>query len=175
MSWKKTNEKILFANPWHEYKKFDFETEAGSRGEYFYIETPGSVYALARHADGSFTMVYSYRCLSDEYSYEFPGGAVKKGQPPAEAAAAELQEEAGFAAGRLTPLGSFNPCNGLLHEKCYVFLAEDLSAVERELEPSEEMTVVQKTGDEIDAMIAAGEIFDGQTLAAWSLYKARMA
>ncbi len=170
MSWKRSNEEVILKTPWHEYKKFDFETETGARGKYYYLETPGSVYILPRHADGSLTMVHSYRCLPNTFSYEFPGGAIKKGQTPAEAAIAELAEEAGFKAGRLIPLGTLNPCSGVIHEVCHVFLAEHLTPVPRDLEPTEHMSLVQKTAQEIDEMIARGEIFDGQTLAAWALY-----
>ncbi|OGH67626.1 MAG: hypothetical protein A3C15_01395 [Candidatus Magasanikbacteria bacterium RIFCSPHIGHO2_02_FULL_50_9b] len=173
MSWLRSGEKILFKTRWHEFKKFDFETEAGAQGEYYYLETPGSVYVLPRDADGIFLMIHSYRCLPDTMSYEFPGGAVHVGKPPEFAAQEELEEEAGVHAESLTHLGTFNPCNGLLQEACHVFLAEDLTAVERHLEATEHMTVIKKTEREIEAMITAGEIFDGQTLAAWALYKAR--
>ncbi len=173
MSWKRLSEKILFKNPWHEYKQIDFETGSGTRGNYFFIDTPGSVYILARDGEGAFTMIHSYRFIPDEMSFEFPGGAVKYGQTPEAAAADELREEAGLRAEKLTQLGAFHPCSGLLSETCYVFFAEGLTEVGHAREATEEMSVVKKTAHEIDAMIFSGEITDGQTLAAWAIFKSR--
>ncbi len=173
MSWKRLAEKILFKNPWHEYKQVDFETGDGTRGNYFFIDTPGSVYILARDAAGAFTMIHSYRFIPDEMSFEFPGGAVKYGQTPEAAAADELHEEVGLRAEKLVRLGTFRPCSGLLSEMCYIFFAEDLTEIGHAREATEEMSVVKKTAEEIDEMIQSGEITDGQTLGAWAIFKAR--
>lgn len=175
MNWKRLTDKILFANPWHAYKKIEFETPSGHRGEYYYIQTPGSVYVVAQGEDRKFIMINSYRFLCDKMSIEFPGGAIHAGQSPREAAQAEFREEVGYIATEWEQIGAFRPCNGLLEETCYVFFARGLTRVPHEREVTEEMETVFYSHEEIDRLVREQKIFDGQTLATWGMCVSRHA
>ena len=55
--------------------------------------------------DGRAVLVTQYRFGSGQPSLEVPGGIVEPGETPAAAAARELEEETGYRAERLVPLG----------------------------------------------------------------------
>jgi 8-oxo-dGTP pyrophosphatase MutT (NUDIX family) len=98
---------------------------------------------------------------------------MKHGLTHEHAAREELLEEAGVTASTLTSLGWFNPMNGLSDEHCSVFLATGLQRHAAMPEASEEFEPLLLTRSEIDRRIASGEIWDGMTLAAYSLYRFR--
>jgi 8-oxo-dGTP pyrophosphatase MutT (NUDIX family) len=115
-------------------------------------------------------MVRQYRYLNKRHSFEFPGGGIKKGLLPLENALEELKEETGIIPDKLRLIGEYNPYNGVTNEICYTYLATGLSVLESEPEPSEELEIVRLDYNQIVELIKRGEIWDGMTLAAWSLY-----
>ena len=175
---------ILHKNPWWEYRRDEYLHPDGSPGEFYYAHTKGAVFVIPEMEGGRILMLRQFRYLNQRESLEFVGGGMKEGLTHEEAAREELAEEAGFLATELIPIGWFNPMNGASDEECYVFLARGLVAAEgsdyaRRPEVSEEfepMTVavggsVGDGHDELDRLIANGEIWDGMTLAAYALYK----
>jgi ADP-ribose pyrophosphatase len=162
---------ILHKNPWWEYRRDEYLHPDDSPGEFFYAHTLGAVFVIPELEDGKMLMLKQFRYLSQRESLEFIGGGVKSGQSHEEAARAELLEEAGFLANELIPLGWFNPMNGATDEECYVFLARELTAADAHPEVSEAFEPVMVTRNELDNLIANGEIWDGMTLAAYALYR----
>jgi ADP-ribose pyrophosphatase len=169
--WTKLKEDLLFENPWWKYKRDEVLLHDGARGEYHYVETHGSVMILPRTVDRELLLVRQYRHLNQRESIEFPAGGVKPGQNWDVAARAEMLEETGTVADTLRLIGSFNPFNGVTSEICRVYLATGLRQVNAEPDPTEQIEVLVLDEAEIPALIAAGELWDGMSLAAWSLYK----
>ncbi|MBI2983985.1 MAG: NUDIX hydrolase, partial [Chloroflexi bacterium] len=56
---------------------------------------------------GEVVMVKQFRFGSQEVSLELPGGVVDPGEEPAASVARELEEETGYRAGRVLPLGVY--------------------------------------------------------------------
>ncbi|MCL2374200.1 MAG: NUDIX hydrolase [Treponema sp.] len=75
-----------------------------------------------------FVMVRQWRHGASELSLEFPGGVFEKGEDAAAAAARELREETGFAAGKIEKLGELNPNPAIMSNNVHFFLATDLKA-----------------------------------------------
>ena len=121
--------------------------------------------------EGRFLLVRQYRYLGDRDSLEFPCGGLKDGATFDQTALHELVEETGFKPGRLQALGQFNPCNGLIKETCKVYLAENLTYIGARPDETECFELEQLTAQEIDALIKDGTIWDGMTLAAWTIFK----
>lgn len=161
---------LKFKNPWWEYKLDDYIMPDGNWGQYHYVHTPGSTFIIPRLDDNRYVMTRQFRYLNRCESLEFPGGGLKKGVDPLQNAKNELSEEAGYIADSWTEISGFNPYNGVTDEICHVFLAESLSLSQREPEPSEEFEIITLTETEIFFKINKGEIWDGMTLAAWSLF-----
>ncbi len=161
---------IVHENPYWQYRKDRYTYPNGGEGEYHYVQTPGAVFVIALTDDGKFILLKQYRYLNRREGVEFIGGGIKKGQGPEEAAKAELLEEAGITSNQLLRIGEFNPMNGVTDEICHVFVATELSFGKAKTEESEEFEMVIASVDDFRAMIARGDIWDGMTLAAFSLF-----
>lgn len=160
--------KLLFKNPYWEYKLDNYTLPDGSTGEYHYVHTPGAAMVIPVHDDGSITLVRQFRYLWKTDSIEFPCGGVKNGDYPA-TARDELAEEARLAAGELKQVAEFNPFNGATDEVCRVYLATKLTEASRASDASEEFEIVRMSVAEFEQMVERGAIWDGMTLAAWLL------
>lgn len=82
------------------------------------------------------------------------------------AAKRELKEETGLSANRWTDLGDFVPTCAYSDEKIRIYLAQDLSEGERNLDEDEFLNVTKVSLDELVKQIMSGEIVDGKTQAA---------
>ena len=102
-----------------------------------------------------------------------PGGMVEPGENQAVTANRELQEEAGYAAHRLTFLGELRPWSKYLQTRSFIYLGQDLAA--SRLVGDEDYTIgvefVPLT--DFESWIADGRIKDARVIAA--LYMARAA
>jgi ADP-ribose pyrophosphatase len=162
---------IKFKNPWWEYRFDTYELPNGDLGEYHYVYTAGSTFVIPVLDNGDIIMVEQFRYLNGRASLEFPGGGLPESVDPFENAKKELKEETGFTCNKINKLGVFNPYNGVTNEICHVYLASELESGEQDLEDSEEMSVKSFTQNEINKMISSNEIWDGMTLAAWSIFE----
>lgn len=136
------------------------------------VRHPGAVTVIPRLADGRLVVIRNERIAVAERLLEFCAGKLEPGEVPAAAAGRELEEETGYRAGRIEPLGMFYTSPGFADERMFVFLATDLTPVERRLEPGEEIDVEIRSVDELLSMIASGELRDGKTLGALMLFQA---
>jgi 8-oxo-dGTP pyrophosphatase MutT (NUDIX family) len=172
--WKKLTSQVVHENPWWRYRKDDFEREPGKPGQYYYASTYGSAMVIPITAQGELVLVEQYRYLLDRTSLEFPCGGLEQDEPPLQAAARELAEECGLA-GQLEALGHFDPWNGVTDEICHVYVVDPVSPDESGARPdaTESFIVHRIAPRDFEAQIASGRIWDGMTLAAYALYRAR--
>lgn len=175
MGWKKISTEIVHQNPWWQYRHDHYELPSGAKGEYFYVDKPGSVMIIPFLEDGRVVMVREYRYLNERWSIEFPGGGVIEGDIFEDAARKELLEETGFTAEEFVNVGEFNPHNGIANELCRIYLSKGLVQGAPQLDLGEEaMETIARRPDEIDEMVSRNEIWDGMTLAAWALVRDRI-
>ena len=167
--WRTLSQKELFKNPWWVYRQDTFELPNGEVSDYHYVHTNGSSIIIPVLADGRVVMVKQYRYLCDEESLEFPCGGVKAGSDYLATAKEELEQEAGYQAATLTLAGKFNPFNGVTNEMCRVYVARGLKHVGAKPEETEEFEHFELTPGEVDERIRAGEIWDGMSIAAWTI------
>jgi ADP-ribose pyrophosphatase len=172
--WKKLSESLVSENPWWRYKHDRFLLPNGKEGEYHYVQTNGSSMVVPLDNEGKILLVNQYRYLLDRESLELPCGSVKDGSSYEKTAAQELEEETGFAAGRLELIGVFNPYNGVTDEMCNVYLGSDLKFVGARPDDTEEFELKRMLPAEIDEEIGRGAIWDGMTIAAWAIAKPRV-
>lgn len=157
-------------NSYWDYKIDKYEMPSGNSGEYHYVDSRGAT-LIVPVIGNKVVFVRQFRYLNQKESIELPGGGIKSGLQPEENALEELKEEAGLKAGLVKKIGEYNPFNGVTNEICHVFAAFDCSRTETEPDESEEIEIMALTNDEINKMIGDNTIWDGMTLAAWSLYK----
>ncbi|HXG01350.1 MAG TPA: NUDIX hydrolase [Bacteroidota bacterium] len=172
--WKKLTEETLFKNRWWTYKRDTYELPNGTIGEYNYVHIGGSAMIVPIMKDGRMLMVKQYRYLNDRESLEFPCGSVKEGMSHDQTAWHELAEETGYSSNRFFEVGEFNPYNGVTNEICKVYIARELYPVGGTPDETEEFELVPLTAEEINERIRTGEIWDGMTIAAWAIVKAKV-
>ena len=160
----------LHKNPWWTYKHDIYTKPNGEDGDYYYGEAPGTVFIVPMLPDGRLLLTLQFRYLDQKMSIEFPGGAIDATDVDIERAAQrELKEEIGYEADHMVKLGVFQPSNGYVKDMIHVFLAYVSDPGEQDLDDSEDIEVIIRRPDEFQEMVQHGEIWCGQTLAAWAL------
>lgn len=145
------------------------QMDDGREFERHVIAHPGAVVILAEEG-GEILFVRQYRHAAGESLLELVAGTLEPGEDPADTAARELQEEAGFKAGKLTKLGEFFSAPGFCSELLHLYLAEELTPSRLPGDEDEEIEVERYTLDQAIAMALAGQFRDAKTLAGVLLY-----
>lgn len=152
------------------------EREDGQRGLYGVLDKDPAciVIPLESTSEGDFlTLVHQFRYTVQGSFYEFPQGGWEMGHDiDVEALArGELREETGLTAGRMTKIGKNWIAYGAMRQMHHVWLAEDLSQGEMDLEAEEEgLTVHRVRVGEFEGMIRDGRVMDNCSIAAWGTY-----
>jgi ADP-ribose pyrophosphatase len=172
--WKSLSRSQVVKNPWWTYCRDAVELPSGKEGEYHYVHSLGSSLIIPILGDGRILLVNQFRYLGGKESLEFPCGAVKEGSTHDQTARHELAEETGYTAGSLAFSGAFNPYNGVTDEICHVYVARDLQHVGATPDDTEEFELVPLGIDQIRPLMLNGMIWDGMTIAAWSLVQSTL-
>lgn len=146
------------------------EDEEGKRSRREVCVHNGAVVILPFIAPGRILLLRNRRYAVGQVLIELPAGTMEKKEDPMNAAGRELQEETGYLAGRLKPLGAHYSSPGILSEKMYAFAAYDLTRVGQALEEDEDLEVFEAGFDEAIDMIKTGQIQDGKSIATILLY-----
>ena len=124
----------------------------------------GGVAVLPLDSEGFVTLVKQYRYAHGREFTEIPAGKLDKpGEIPLDAAMRELKEETGATAGKITFLGTVDTTPALINEKLYLYLAEDLSFGNSQLDEGEFLGVLRIKFDELVSMVMDGKIQDAKT------------
>ena len=134
------------------------------------VRHPGAVTVIGLRDDGRLVLIRNQRVAVGEALLEFCAGKLEPGEDPEYSALRELEEETGYSAAAITPLGRFYTSPGFADELMHVFLAESLTGVDRRLEPGEEIEVVIMEIEQIQAAIRTGVLIDGKSIAAFHLF-----
>src|SRR5687768_15759743 len=131
------------------------------------VEHRESMTVVAIDSEGRLVLVRQYRHATAEVLLETPAGSVDPGATAEEAVNRELAEEAGLCAREVVPLGSFYLAPGWCTEYMHAYLARDLYEATVEADEDERIDVVRLPVAEWERRIAAGEIRDCKSIAAW--------
>ena len=124
----------------------------------------GAVAIIPILPDGRVIMERQYRYAHGSVMLEIPAGKLDSADEiPLEAAARELREETGAIAGKMTYLGEIVASPALVSEVIHLYLAEELTFGERELDEDEFLDVEYIPHTELVDMVMRGEIPDGKT------------
>lgn len=134
------------------------------------VRHPGAVLIVPVLTEDELILIRNDRIAPDETLWEFPAGKLEPGEDPLDAARRELEEETGFRAARMEPLGTFYTSPGFADELMHVFVAEQLHEVGQRLEPGEEIEVHHLERDDVLEMARDGRLRDGKTIAALFLW-----
>ena len=114
--------------------------------------------------DGRILLLRQFRYAARGAILEIPAGVVNPGENPEACARRELEEETGYTAGKMEPLGGFMLAPGYSDEVIHLFLARDLAPGTQALEPSEVIHLEPYSLEDIEERIRTGEIIDAKTV-----------
>ncbi len=126
------------------------------------VHHPGAVAVVAVDDEDRVVLVRQYRHPFGEYLWELPAGLRDAdGEPPLETAKRELAEEALLSAAHWSLLTTSYNSPGFCDEKVLVYLAEELSDVERPEGFVVEHEELDMTLERVPLDDAVQQVFDG--------------
>ncbi len=135
----------------------------GRRGPFEIVRHPGGAAALPVLPDGRVLLLRQFRPAVGRTVIEVPAGKLDGGESPEECIRRELVEETGYRAGSLEKMGTMLTAVGFCDELLHLYLARDLQATQRALEPDEFIEPWPLPLEEALRLLQAGEIPDGKT------------
>lgn len=135
------------------------------------VRHPGAVAVIGELDDHRLVLIRNERVAVEEALLEFCAGKLEPGEEPSQAALREFEEETGYTAASVRPLGRFYTSPGFADELMHVFLATNLTLVQQRLEPGESIEVELLEPSAVRRAITSGELKDGKSIAAFQLWE----
>lgn len=169
--WKKLDEETIFEHPRLTLIEDTVLLPSGTETKYLRYKRTGHVATIiAIRADGLILLQREYSHPPNEILLEFPGGSVPNGEDIAEGANRELMEECGLR-GDMELIGSYYSDNRRTDSKTHVFVATNLQEASLPADAEEFLEHDWYSEEQVDAMIAKGEIKHAYVLASWMMFK----
>ncbi|MDE2841061.1 MAG: NUDIX hydrolase [Chloroflexota bacterium] len=173
LGWKLIESKVAY------YGRFPvredvLEAEAdGRRMLYTYLDIRrDAVAVLALTDSGEAVLVRQYRHPLRRTTLEVPAGALDPGEDPEAGALRELEEETGYRAGQIRPLGAYHPSTPLLPTMMRLYFATNLDyhapkpdafeIIQVELVPVGDLLQAVLDGKHPEATLTASLLFAAQ-------------
>lgn len=138
----------------------------GSVCELEIIRHPGAAAVVPLSPDGSVLLVRQYRHATGGTILEVPAGKLDPGESPESCARRETEEETGYRAGELVPLGWIWTTPGFTDERIWLFLARQLETSHQDLQADEDLVVERLPLQEALSLALSGGIDDGKSICA---------
>lgn len=126
---------------------------------------PGAVAAIPVNQAGKLILIQQWRRATKEIIYELPAGVLEPAESPLSCIQRELQEEIGYRADTIIPLGGFYTAPGFCNEYIHLFIAKDLSPSSLPGDAHEAIDVVEMDLTEALHLIDSNAIKDAKTIA----------
>lgn len=124
-------------------------------------------------SDNEILAIKSYRHLVDSVQIEVPSGYIEKDETPEQAAMREFEEETGYNAKEILPVGSYTSDYTMFKQKGYVFAAYGLTRErggQQKLGKMEKIEIAIMPIEKIRELLFNGTILNAASIIA--LYKA---
>lgn len=125
---------------------------------------PGAVVIVPLVDADHVCLLRNQRFVVGETLWELPAGTLEPPESVEHCAARELAEETGYRAGRWRRLAEFYPSPGILSERMYLLLAEELVPGPTNLEKDEKLEPKIVAWKEAIAWVMDGTIHDAKTM-----------
>lgn len=172
---KQLTTKVVYRNPWMVVREDQVEFPNGHTGLYGVVEKTD--FALIIPFDGQHLhLVKQYRYPTKSYSIEFPQGKHEDDATidPTLLAKAELQEELGLIATKMTEIGFFHEAPGYCNQGFHLFWATEFTQGQTTPDQTEaDLEHVILTPQEFEQRVSSGDITDAPTISAYGLAKIR--
>ncbi len=151
-----------YDNPWINVTEYQVINPGGKAGIYGKVHFKNKAIGIvALDNEGNTWLVGQWRYPLNEWSWEIPEGGGPNETEVLASAQRELREEAGLTAKKWTMIQRTHLSNSVSDEEGFIFLAEDLTEGDSELEDSEaDMKVWKLPFEEALQMVLDGKITD---------------
>jgi ADP-ribose pyrophosphatase len=147
----------------------------GRQAEREVVERSAAAAMVALDEEQRVYLVRQDRPAAGEALLELPAGLLDAGELPEACASRELAEEVGLEAGLVEPLAAYFSSAGFTDEVVHLYLGRQLHPVSgHELDPGEELEVVNVDLTEALRMVGAGDIKDAKTVIGLLLVAGRL-
>jgi ADP-ribose pyrophosphatase len=129
-----------------------------------FIRHPGAVVILPLLPDGRILLERQFRYPNGKVFIEFPAGKIDPGEDHLDCAKRELVEETGYTAAKWRFVCTIHNAIAYSDEHLEIFLAEDLTQGEQQLDAGEFLELFTVTLPELLDLVRRGEITDVKTI-----------
>ncbi|TWR28455.1 NUDIX hydrolase [Mucilaginibacter achroorhodeus] len=174
LTWKTCSSTYIHKGPWATLRTDRCEMPDGRVVEdYYVLEYPNWVNAVAITNEGKVLMVRQYRHAANIVSLEIPGGVIDEGEEPLEAMRRELLEETGYQFDDIELLNTVYANPSTANNKTFCYLAKGgIKVQEQDLDEHEHIVVEEYTIAEVKKLLANNKI--AQALHCTGLFYALM-
>lgn len=141
----------------------EVQLDDGSKAFREVVEHPGGV-GIVPFLGESVMLIRQYRVAIGKEIVEIPAGKLEPNEAPERCGRRELEEETGYRARTMKPIGSVYSSCGILAEKIHLFLALDLEKTEQRLETDEQIELVEMSLEDVRRHLATHRFEDGKTV-----------
>jgi 8-oxo-dGTP pyrophosphatase MutT (NUDIX family) len=160
MKWKILSTEYISRHKYFTARKDKCQTPDGKIvEEYFVVELPLTVCAVALTEEGEVLMVKQYRHPIEEVLLEIPGGFVDEGESSEEAMKRELKEETGYEFSSFTYVGKIAANPGVLNNFTHFYLVKGGKKTgEQKLDANEELQIEKISVAELKKLFLENKI-----------------
>src|ERR1700744_2273732 len=160
LSWKTLSSSYIHKGPWATLRADKCEMPDGRIvDEYYVLEYPNWVNAVAITEDNKVLMVRQYRHAAGVVSLEIPGGVIDGDESPEHAIRRELLEETGYQFDDIEELSAVYANPSTANNKTFAFLARGGKKVQgQSLDEHEEIVVEEYTIYEVKHLLLENKI-----------------
>lgn len=153
------------------YQGVYFAIRLDKHGNEFVEARENEVLIVPLNEEGEVILTIEPSPAFDQPALILPGGSIEPNEEMEVTAARELQEEIGYAPGRLTYLGELRPSTKYFTTRSFVYLGRDLTASTLQGDEDYEIQQERIPLATFEQLIATGRLTDARVIAA--LYMAR--
>jgi 8-oxo-dGTP pyrophosphatase MutT (NUDIX family) len=166
--WQTLSSEEKYDNRWINVTEHQVINPAGGKGIYGKVHFKNKAIGIIALDDNNNTwLVGQWRYTLNEWSWEIPEGGGPLQDDPLQSAKRELKEETGLIANRWTLIQRVHLSNSVSDEEGFIFLAEELSQQENELEETEaDLKVWRLPFHDALTMVLDGKITDSLSVMA---------
>lgn len=164
--WQTLSSEEKYSNRWIQVVEHQVINPAGGKGIYGKVHFKNKAIGIvAVDQENNTWLVGQWRYTLNEWSWEIPEGGGPLDTDVLESARRELKEETGLIANRWSLIQRTHLSNSVSDEEGFIFLAEELTQLESELEDTEaDMKVWKLPISEALQMVLDGKITDSLTV-----------
>lgn len=160
LKWQKLSSRYLVKEKWATLRVDTCKLQNGTtKDDYFVLEYPNWVNAVALTADNRVIMVRQYRHAADIISLEIPGGVIDGDEKPEDAIKRELLEETGYSFKTISHLATLYPNPATANNVTFTYLLTGgVKTQEQHLDEHEILNVEEYSIPEVKQLLLDNKI-----------------